>query len=63
MMREPVLPSSSPTAAASFTFSYSAALLGHAYHPSGAYQSYATWRLGLAPRRLRLLVRQGASGR
>lgn len=27
--------------AASFTFSYSAALLGRAYHPLGAYQSYA----------------------
>ena len=28
-------------AVASFTFSYSAALLGRAYHPLGAYQSYA----------------------
>lgn len=28
-------------ALASFTFSYSAALLGRAYHPLGAYQSYA----------------------
>ena len=28
-------------AAASFTFSYSAAVLGRAYHPLGAYQSYA----------------------
>ena len=42
MMREPsVALLLACYAAASFTFSYSAAVLGRAYHPLGAYQSYA----------------------
>lgn len=42
MMREPsVALLLACYALASFTFSYSAALLGRAYHPLGAYQSYA----------------------
>lgn len=42
MMREPsVALLLACYAAASFTFSYSTALLGRAYHPLGAYQSYA----------------------
>ncbi len=42
MMREPsVALLLACYAVASFTFSYSAALLGRAYHPLGAYQSYA----------------------
>ena len=42
MMREPsVAALLACYAAASFTFSYSAAILGRAYHPLGAYQSYA----------------------
>lgn len=43
MMREPsVALLLALYAVASFTFSYSAALLGRAYHPLGAYQTYAT---------------------
>jgi hypothetical protein len=43
MMREPsVAALLARYTVASFTFSYSAALLGRAYHPLGAYQTYAT---------------------